>query len=96
VELRQFVMLAFQVSILCIVFGFGLRACRHPGIALSIASANFPDEQFAGTILLYLIINAVVGMAYLGWRRRQVWQPRRPTALGAHMRPQNGASSYDR
>jgi hypothetical protein len=72
VELRQFVMLAFQVSILCIVFGFGLRACRHPGIALSIASANFPDEQFAGTILLYLIINAVVGMAYLGWRRRQV------------------------
>ncbi len=45
-------------------------ACRHPAIALSIASANFPDEHFAGTILLYLIVNAVVGMAYLAWRRR--------------------------
>src|SRR5688500_12894163 len=39
-ELRQFVMLAFQVSILCMVFGFGLRAApsdllyllRRPGL----------------------------------------------------------------
>jgi BASS family bile acid:Na+ symporter len=71
-------------------------ACRHPGIALSIASANFPDEQFAGTILLYLIINAVVGMAYLGWRRRQVVAAASSARLGAHMHPQNGASSHDR
>lgn len=71
-------------------------ACRHPGIALSIASANFPDEQFAGTILLYLIINAVVGTAYLGWRRRQVVAAPSSGRLAAHMRPQNGASSHDR
>ncbi len=47
-------------------------ACRHPAIALSIAAANFPDEHFAGTILLYLIVNTIVGAAYLAWRRKQV------------------------
>jgi BASS family bile acid:Na+ symporter len=47
-------------------------ACRHPAIALSIASSNFPDERFAGTILLYVIVSAVVGMPYLAWHRRQV------------------------
>ncbi len=47
-------------------------ACRHPAIALSIASANFPDEHFGGTILLYLIVNTIVGVAYLAWQRRQV------------------------
>ena len=44
-------------------------ACRHPAIALSVAAANFPDEQFAGPILLYLIVNMIVGMAYLKWRQ---------------------------
>jgi BASS family bile acid:Na+ symporter len=44
-------------------------ACRHPAIALSIASANFPDQPFAGTILLYLIINALAGMPYVAWQR---------------------------
>ena len=44
-------------------------ACRHPAIAMSIAAANFPDEQFAGPILLYLIVNTIVGMAYLKWRQ---------------------------
>jgi BASS family bile acid:Na+ symporter len=43
-------------------------ACRHPAIALSIASASFPNERFAGTIFLYLIVNVVVGMAYMKWR----------------------------
>lgn len=47
-------------------------ACRHPAIALSIAAANFPDEHFAGTILLYLIVNTIAGAAYLAWRRKQV------------------------
>ena len=44
-------------------------ACRHPAIALSVAAANFPDEQFAGPIVLYLIVNTIVGMAYLKWRQ---------------------------
>jgi BASS family bile acid:Na+ symporter len=44
-------------------------ACRHPAIALSVAATSFPDEQFAGPILLYLIVNMIVGMAYLKWRQ---------------------------
>jgi BASS family bile acid:Na+ symporter len=46
-------------------------ACRHPAIALTIASANFPDQHFAGTILLFLIVNAFVGVPYLAWHKRQ-------------------------
>ncbi len=45
-------------------------ACRHPAIALAIASANFPDEQFAGTILLYLLVNLIVGAPFVKWHRR--------------------------
>jgi BASS family bile acid:Na+ symporter len=40
-------------------------ACRHPAIALSIASANFAEEHFGGTILLYAIVNIVVGLIYV-------------------------------
>jgi BASS family bile acid:Na+ symporter len=47
-------------------------ASRHPAIALSIASANFPDEHFGGTILLYLILNALIVVAYLSWRRNRL------------------------
>jgi BASS family bile acid:Na+ symporter len=46
-------------------------ACRHPAIALTIASANFPEERFGGTILLYLIVNAIVGVPYVAWQKRQ-------------------------
>jgi BASS family bile acid:Na+ symporter len=46
-------------------------ACRHPAIALTIATANFPDQRFAGTILLYLIVNAIVAIPYVTWLRRQ-------------------------
>jgi BASS family bile acid:Na+ symporter len=47
-------------------------ACRHPAIALSIAAANYPDERFGGPILLYLIVNAIVGIPYIAWQRRQM------------------------
>jgi bile acid:Na+ symporter, BASS family len=46
-------------------------ASRHPAIALSIASANFPDERFGGTILLYLIVGALAAIPYLAWHRRR-------------------------
>ena len=46
-------------------------ATRHPAIALSIASANFPDERFGGTILLYLIVSALLAVPYLAWFRRR-------------------------
>lgn len=47
-------------------------ASRHPGVALAIAAANFPQEKrVMGAILLYLLISLIVEVAYLAWRRRQ-------------------------
>lgn len=46
-------------------------ACRHPMIALSIASANFPDQRFGSSILLYILVNALVGAVYVALQRRQ-------------------------
>jgi BASS family bile acid:Na+ symporter len=46
-------------------------ASRHPAIALSIVSANFPQERFGGTILLYLLVCGVVCLPYLAWQRRR-------------------------
>ena len=46
-------------------------ASRHPAIALSIAKANFPDEPRLGAaIVLFLLVNLVVGFTYLGRRKR--------------------------
>ena len=46
-------------------------ACRHPAIALTVAAAAFPDERFAGTIILYVIVNTVLWMAYAAWQKRR-------------------------
>jgi bile acid:Na+ symporter, BASS family len=53
-------------------------ACRHPAIALTIATANFPNQRFGAIILLYLIVNTVVGFPYVAWQRRQIAQAVRP------------------
>lgn len=43
---------------------------RHPGVAGAIASANFPGQkQVLSAIFLYLIVNAVVSIAYRRWYR---------------------------
>jgi BASS family bile acid:Na+ symporter len=47
-------------------------AYRHPAIAFSIASANFPEERFGGAILLYLIVGAIVYLPYVVWQRRRL------------------------
>ncbi len=47
-------------------------ACRHPAIALAFAAANYPDEHFGGTILLYLLVSILVGMPYVAWQRRRL------------------------
>jgi bile acid:Na+ symporter, BASS family len=44
-------------------------ACRHPAITLSIASANFPDERFGATVLLYLLVGLVLLAPYVTWSR---------------------------
>jgi BASS family bile acid:Na+ symporter len=48
------------------------NACRHPAIAVSIASANFPDEQFGATILLYVVMNFALCIPYVLWQRRRI------------------------
>jgi BASS family bile acid:Na+ symporter len=47
-------------------------ASRHPGIAMAIASANFPGQKLTpAVILLYLIVSAIVSLPYLAWRKRR-------------------------
>jgi BASS family bile acid:Na+ symporter len=47
------------------------NACRHPAIAVSIASRNFPDEQFGATVLLYVVMNLTLCIPYVMWQRRR-------------------------
>ena len=47
-------------------------ACRHPAITLSIASANFPNERFGATVLLYLLVGLVVLAPYVRWSRARI------------------------
>jgi BASS family bile acid:Na+ symporter len=44
-------------------------ASRHPALALTVASANFPGQQFIGAILLYVLVNAAIAIPYLTWQR---------------------------
>ena len=47
-------------------------ASRHPGVAMAIASANFPDQKLVlPAILLYLIVSAFVCWLFLRWLRRR-------------------------
>jgi BASS family bile acid:Na+ symporter len=44
---------------------------RHPGIALALASLNFPDQKDVMAVVLYhLIIGALVALPYVIWRKR--------------------------
>lgn len=46
-------------------------ACRHPGIAAAVANANFPgNHEVTAAIILYLLVNIVVCIPYIKWRRR--------------------------
>jgi bile acid:Na+ symporter, BASS family len=48
-------------------------ASRHPAIALAIAKANFPDEPHLGaTIILYLLVNLLIGIPYQIWQKRRI------------------------
>jgi BASS family bile acid:Na+ symporter len=47
-------------------------ASRHPGVALAIAHATFPDQQLVlAAVLLYLLVSTIVSMPYLAWSRRR-------------------------
>ena len=48
-------------------------ASRHPGIAIALAHANFPEQRLAmAAVLLYLLVNALVSVPYHFWIKRQV------------------------
>lgn len=47
-------------------------ATRHPAIALTIGTANFPEQRFAPALMLCLIVNAVVTGLYVRWQRRRI------------------------
>lgn len=49
-------------------------ASRHPGLAMAIASANFPGQfrSIAAAILLYLLVKAIVLIPYNAWSKRRL------------------------
>jgi BASS family bile acid:Na+ symporter len=47
-------------------------ASRHPGVAMAIAGANFPDQKLIlPAILLYLVVSTIVSTVFLGFLRRR-------------------------
>ena len=57
-------------------------ATRHPAIALTIATANFPNEKLVpAAVILYLLVSFVVTTPYLKWSKRHADQHRPIMAL---------------
>lgn len=49
-----------------------MTSSRHPGVAVAIAGANFPDKKLAlAAILLCLLVNVVVSIPYQMWCKRR-------------------------
>ena len=49
---------------------------RHPGLALAIAKANYPEQGMlvAGAVVIYLIFRLILAIPYLRWRQaRRDW-----------------------
>ena len=54
-------------------------AARHPGIALVIAQANFPNQKLVpAAILLYVLVSAAATAPYVRWTRRHIRHEHRP------------------
>jgi BASS family bile acid:Na+ symporter len=47
-------------------------ASAHPGVAIGIASANFPQQTklVAGSVVIYMLLRAILIIPYVRWRRR--------------------------
>jgi BASS family bile acid:Na+ symporter len=46
-------------------------ASRHPGIAIAMAHANFPQQKLAmAAVLLYLVVSTIVSISYHVWTKR--------------------------
>lgn len=47
-------------------------ATRHPGVALAIASVNFPDEKLVlPAVLIYMLVGIVLSIPYMKWLDRK-------------------------
>jgi BASS family bile acid:Na+ symporter len=45
---------------------------RHPGMAIAIATTNFPAQKLSvAAVLLYLLVSAIVSIPYLKWHSRE-------------------------
>ena len=47
-------------------------ASRHPAIALSIATTNFPEGHFGATILLFAVLSAIACLPYIAWQKGRI------------------------
>ena len=49
-----------------------MTSSRHPGIAVAIASAIYPEKNLViATVLLYLLVNMLISFPYLIWSKRR-------------------------
>jgi BASS family bile acid:Na+ symporter len=57
-------------------------SARHPGVAIAIAAASFPEQKLvSAAIVLYLLVSAVTSLPYLYWRKHHAASARHaPTA----------------
>jgi BASS family bile acid:Na+ symporter len=47
-------------------------ATRHPGVALTVATAAFPNQKLVlPAIVLFMLVNLIASMPYSNWRKRQ-------------------------
>lgn len=47
-------------------------ACRHPGIAVEIAHATYPDDSAGGTAIVgYILVSAVCVLPYILWEHQK-------------------------
>jgi bile acid:Na+ symporter, BASS family len=53
---------------------------RHPGIAMSIASASFNDPRISAAVLLFMLVGLVVSIPYTMWVKRH----QHPPSMAAH------------
>jgi BASS family bile acid:Na+ symporter len=60
-------------------------SARHPGLALAIAVANYPEEKVlvAGGVVIYLVFRAILAVPYTRWRHAapRIPRPQVPEAL---------------
>jgi BASS family bile acid:Na+ symporter len=47
-------------------------ATRHPAIALTVVTVNYPEARFSSALMLCLIVNAAVTAVYVRWQRRRI------------------------